>query len=75
MNDKDEFNAAANIIVPIENPESSQSIADIRNEEKMAHMEQELEIFEGRIASSARLGHTVGYHFPYFQDAYLLRKS
>ncbi|KAH0706062.1 hypothetical protein KY285_010592 [Solanum tuberosum] len=75
MNDKDEFNAAANIIVPIENPESSRSIADIRKDEKMAHMEQELEIFEGRIASSARLGYTVGYHFPYFQDAYLLRKS
>ncbi|KAH0657800.1 hypothetical protein KY289_026548 [Solanum tuberosum] len=44
MTDKDEFNAAANIIVPIENLESSRSIADIQNEEKMARMEQEFEI-------------------------------
>ncbi|KAH0760966.1 hypothetical protein KY290_017039 [Solanum tuberosum] len=44
MTNKDEFNAAANIIVPIENPESSRSITDIQNEEKMAHIEQELEI-------------------------------
>ncbi|KAG5615843.1 hypothetical protein H5410_015667 [Solanum commersonii] len=44
MSDKDEFNAAANIIVPFENLESSRSIVDIPNEEKMAHMEQELEI-------------------------------
>ncbi|KAH0661678.1 hypothetical protein KY284_026609 [Solanum tuberosum] len=44
MADKDEFNAAANIMIPIENPEGSQNVTDIQNEEKMAHMEQELEI-------------------------------
>ncbi|KAG5590751.1 hypothetical protein H5410_041265 [Solanum commersonii] len=44
MTDKNEFNATANRIVPIENLESSQSITDIQNEEKMAHMEHELEI-------------------------------
>ncbi|KAH0672672.1 hypothetical protein KY290_024907 [Solanum tuberosum] len=44
MTDKDEFNTAANIIVPIKNPKSSRSMIDIQNEEKMARMEQELEI-------------------------------
>ncbi|XP_049358814.1 uncharacterized protein LOC125823480 [Solanum verrucosum] len=44
MTDKDDFNAAANIMIPIENPEGSRNMMDIQNEEKMAHMEQELEI-------------------------------
>jgi len=44
MTDKDKFNAAANIIEPIENPEISWNITDIQYKEKMAHMEQELEI-------------------------------
>ncbi|KAG5598869.1 hypothetical protein H5410_030239 [Solanum commersonii] len=41
---RDEFDIAANIIVPIKNPKSSRSMADIQSEERMAHMEQELEI-------------------------------
>ncbi|KAG5614710.1 hypothetical protein H5410_014534 [Solanum commersonii] len=44
MTNKDEFNATANIIVPIENLESSRSIADIQNKEKMSHIDQKLEI-------------------------------
>ncbi|KAG5630416.1 hypothetical protein H5410_002133 [Solanum commersonii] len=44
MTNKDEFSAATNIVVPIENPESSRSIVDIQNDEKMAHMQQELNI-------------------------------
>uniref|UniRef100_M1DVW2 Uncharacterized protein n=1 Tax=Solanum tuberosum TaxID=4113 RepID=M1DVW2_SOLTU len=44
MTDKDESNAAANIMVPIENPEGSRSMKDIQNKEKIARMEQELEI-------------------------------
>ncbi|KAG5616501.1 hypothetical protein H5410_016325 [Solanum commersonii] len=44
MTDKDEFNAAANIIIPIENLEGSQNMTDIQNEEKMARMERELKI-------------------------------
>ncbi|XP_015169313.1 uncharacterized protein [Solanum tuberosum] len=38
MTDKDDFNAAANIVIPIENPEGSRSMIDIQNEEKMAHI-------------------------------------
>lgn len=44
MTDKDEFNAAANIMIPIENPIGSQNMIDIQNGKKMARMEQELEI-------------------------------
>ncbi|KAG5614981.1 hypothetical protein H5410_014805 [Solanum commersonii] len=41
MTDKDEFNVAANIMIPIENPE-----------EKMAHMQQELEIFREELCQA-----------------------
>ncbi|KAH0742988.1 hypothetical protein KY290_030981 [Solanum tuberosum] len=44
MTDKVEFNAAENIMIPIENPEGSRNMTDIQNEEKMSRMEQELEI-------------------------------
>lgn len=44
MTDKNKFNVVANIMIPIENPEGSRSMTDIQNEEKMDHMEQELEI-------------------------------
>ena len=39
MTDKDEFNVAANIMIPIENLEGSRSMTDIQNEDKMAHTE------------------------------------
>ncbi|KAH0773510.1 hypothetical protein KY290_010647 [Solanum tuberosum] len=39
-----EFNAATNIMIPIGNPEASRNMTYIQNEEKMAHMKQELEI-------------------------------
>ncbi|KAG5616507.1 hypothetical protein H5410_016331 [Solanum commersonii] len=42
MTDTNDFNAVANIMIPIENPEGSRNMIDIQNEEKMAHMEEEL---------------------------------
>ncbi|MCD9643764.1 hypothetical protein HAX54_031463 [Datura stramonium] len=42
MTESDESNTAANVLVSIENPESSQRRADVRNDKKMTHQEQEL---------------------------------
>ncbi|KAG5590461.1 hypothetical protein H5410_040975 [Solanum commersonii] len=50
MTDKDEFNAAANKIVPIENPESSQSITDIQNKRNGLYGTRTRDL-EGRIVS------------------------
>ncbi|KAG5606421.1 hypothetical protein H5410_027913 [Solanum commersonii] len=49
MTNRDEFNAVANIMIPIENPEGSQKVTDIQNKEKMAHMEQKLEILRDEL--------------------------
>ncbi|KAG5595215.1 hypothetical protein H5410_036447 [Solanum commersonii] len=42
-------NVAANIMIPIENPEGSRDMIDFQNKEKMAHMEQELEILRDEL--------------------------
>ncbi|KAG5628276.1 hypothetical protein H5410_013494 [Solanum commersonii] len=63
MIDKDDFNAAANIMIPIENLEVSQNIIDSQNEEKMARMEQELEILREELHQVARLGQTKPIYF------------
>lgn len=49
MTNAEEFNAAANIMIPIENPESSQNEVDTQNDEKMARMAQKLEILRGEL--------------------------
>lgn len=44
MTDKDEFIAAANIIIHIKNLEGSLSLTNIHNKEKMAQMEQDINV-------------------------------
>ncbi|MCD7461632.1 hypothetical protein HAX54_046704 [Datura stramonium] len=46
MTESDESNTTANVFVSIKNPEISQSRADVRNDEKMAHLEKELEVLK-----------------------------
>ncbi|KAH0670742.1 hypothetical protein KY290_026140 [Solanum tuberosum] len=75
MNDKDEFNVTANIIVPIENPESSRSIADIQNEEKMAHMEQELEILREELRQVRDLAKLSATTLPTFKTPIYFAKA
>ncbi|KAG5595059.1 hypothetical protein H5410_036291 [Solanum commersonii] len=75
MSDKDEFNAVANIIVPIENPKSSQSIADIQNEEKMAHMEQEHEILREEVCQVRDLAKLSATTFPTFKTPIYFPKA
>ncbi|XP_049391611.1 uncharacterized protein LOC125856071 [Solanum stenotomum] len=75
MSDKDEFNVAANIIVPIENPESSRSIADIQNKEKMAHMEQELEILREELRQVRDLAKLSATTFPTFKTPIYFLKA
>uniref|UniRef100_M1D948 Uncharacterized protein n=1 Tax=Solanum tuberosum TaxID=4113 RepID=M1D948_SOLTU len=75
MTDKEDFNAAANIIVPIENPESSRSIADIQNEEKMAHMEQELEILREELRQVRDFAKLSATTFPTFKTPIYFAKS
>ncbi|KAH0760469.1 hypothetical protein KY290_016542 [Solanum tuberosum] len=64
MTDKDDFNAAANIMIPIENPEGSRNMMDIQNEEKMAHMEQELEILREELRQVRDLAKLSATTFP-----------
>ncbi|XP_049375476.1 uncharacterized protein LOC125840547 [Solanum verrucosum] len=67
MTDKDDFNAAANIMIPIENPEGSRNMMDIQNEEKMAHMEQELEILREELCQVRDLAKLSATTFPTFK--------
>ncbi|KAG5572254.1 hypothetical protein H5410_062020 [Solanum commersonii] len=75
MTDKDEFNDVANIIVPIENPKSSRGIADIQNEEKMAHMEQELEILREELRQVRDLTKLSATTFPTFKTPIYFPKA
>ncbi|KAG5614332.1 hypothetical protein H5410_014156 [Solanum commersonii] len=75
MTDKDDFNAAANIMIPIESPEGSRNMIDIQNGEKMAHMEQELEILREELRQVRDLAKLSATTFPTFKTfLYLLRK-
>ncbi|KAH0773656.1 hypothetical protein KY290_010793 [Solanum tuberosum] len=67
MIDKDEFNAAVNIMIPIKNPEGSRNMKDIQNEEKMAHMEQELEILREELCQVRDLDKLLATTFPTFK--------
>ncbi|KAH0696114.1 hypothetical protein KY290_013475 [Solanum tuberosum] len=75
MTDKDEFNVAANIILTIENPKSSRSIADIQNEEKMAHMEQELKILREELCQVRDLAKLSVTTFPTFKTPIYFPKA
>ncbi|KAG5595600.1 hypothetical protein H5410_036832 [Solanum commersonii] len=57
MTDKDDFNVAANIMIPIENPEGSQNMIDIQNGEKMSHMEKELELLKEELHQPEQTQH------------------
>ncbi|MCE5166852.1 hypothetical protein HAX54_028033 [Datura stramonium] len=46
MTESEKSNTAANVLVSIENLESSQRRADVWNDEQMAHLEQELEVLK-----------------------------
>ena len=67
MTDKDDSNAAANIMIPIENPEGSRTMMDIHNEEKMAHMEQELELLREELRQVRDLAKLSATTFPTFK--------
>ncbi|KAG5571607.1 hypothetical protein H5410_061373 [Solanum commersonii] len=67
MTDKDNFNAATNIMIPIENPEGSRNMIYIQNEEKMARMEQELEILREELRQVQDLAKLSATTFPTFK--------
>ncbi|KAG5571547.1 hypothetical protein H5410_061313 [Solanum commersonii] len=67
MIDKDEFNAAVNIMIPIKNPKGSQNMKDIQNEEKMAHIKQELEILREELRQVRDLAKLSATTFPTFK--------
>ncbi|XP_055826332.1 uncharacterized protein LOC129894696 [Solanum dulcamara] len=67
MTGGEEFNAAANIMIPVENPESSQNMADTQNDEKMTHMAQELEILREELRQVRDLSKLSATTFPTFK--------
>ncbi|XP_055800977.1 uncharacterized protein LOC129870276 [Solanum dulcamara] len=67
MTGEEEFNIAANIMIPVENPESSQNMANIQNDEKMAHMAQELEILREELRQVRDLAKLSATTFPTFK--------
>ncbi|KAG5587966.1 hypothetical protein H5410_048400 [Solanum commersonii] len=75
MTDKDDFNAAANIMIPIENPKGSRNMIDIQNGEKMAHMEQELKILREELCEVRDLAKLSATTFPTFKTPILFAKS
>ncbi|KAG5631521.1 hypothetical protein H5410_003238 [Solanum commersonii] len=75
MTDKDDFNAAANIMIPIESPEGSRNMIDIQNGEKMAHMEQELEILREELRQVRDLAKLSATTFPTFKTPIYFAKS
>ncbi|KAH0714826.1 hypothetical protein KY284_007731 [Solanum tuberosum] len=75
MTDKDDFNAAANIMIPIENPECSRDMIDIQNGEKMAHMEQELEILREELRQVRDLAKLSATTFPTFKTPIYFAKA
>ncbi|KAH0670562.1 hypothetical protein KY290_005472 [Solanum tuberosum] len=75
MTDKDDFNAAANIMIPIENSEGSRNMVDIQNEEKMAHMEHELEILREELRQVRDLTKLSATTFPTFKTPIYFAKA
>ncbi|KAG5620260.1 hypothetical protein H5410_005478 [Solanum commersonii] len=75
MSDKDEFNAAANIMIRIENPEGSRNMTDIQNEEKMARIEQELEILREELPQVRDLAKLSATIFPTFKTPIYFTKA
>ncbi|KAG5599488.1 hypothetical protein H5410_030858 [Solanum commersonii] len=75
MVDKDEFNATANIMVPIENLEGSRKVTYIQNEEKMAHMEQELEILREELHQVQDMAKLSTSTFPTFKTPIYFPKA
>uniref|UniRef100_M1DCF6 Uncharacterized protein n=1 Tax=Solanum tuberosum TaxID=4113 RepID=M1DCF6_SOLTU len=75
MTDKDDFNAAANIMIPIENPEGSRNMIYIQNEEKMACMEQELEILRVELHQVQDLAKLSATTFPTFKTPIYFAKA
>ncbi|XP_049406049.1 uncharacterized protein LOC125869627 [Solanum stenotomum] len=75
MTDKDDFNAATNIMIPIENPEGSRNMIDIQNEKKMAHMEQELEILREELRQVRDLTKLFATTFPTFKTPIYFPKA
>ncbi|KAG5584334.1 hypothetical protein H5410_044768 [Solanum commersonii] len=75
MTDKDDFKATANIMIPIENSEGSRNMIDIQNGEKMAHMEQELEILREEIRQVRDLVKLSAATFPTFKTPIYFAKS
>ncbi|XP_055803394.1 uncharacterized protein LOC129872427 [Solanum dulcamara] len=67
MTGEEEFNIAANIMIPVENPESSQNMDNIQNDEKMAHMAQELEILREELCQVRDLAKLSATTFPSFK--------
>ncbi|KAG5600627.1 hypothetical protein H5410_031997 [Solanum commersonii] len=75
MTDKDDFNAAANIMIPIENPEGSQNMIDIQNGETMAYMEQELKILREELRQVRGLAKLSTTTFPTFKTLIYFAKA
>uniref|UniRef100_M1DCI1 Uncharacterized protein n=1 Tax=Solanum tuberosum TaxID=4113 RepID=M1DCI1_SOLTU len=75
MTNRDEFNAAANIMIPIENPEGSENVTDIQNEDKMAHMEQELDILREELRQVRDLAKLSASTFPTFKTPIYFPKA
>ncbi|KAH0650209.1 hypothetical protein KY284_030121 [Solanum tuberosum] len=75
MTDKDDFNVAANIMIPIENPEGSRDMIDIQNEEKMARMEQELKILREELCQVRDLAKLSATTFPTFKTPIYFTKA
>ncbi|KAH0657997.1 hypothetical protein KY289_026745 [Solanum tuberosum] len=75
MNDKDEFNVATNIMIPIENLEGSRNVTDNQNEEKMADMEQELKNLMKELRQVRDLAKLSASTFPTFKMPIYFRKT
>uniref|UniRef100_M1DMJ8 Uncharacterized protein n=1 Tax=Solanum tuberosum TaxID=4113 RepID=M1DMJ8_SOLTU len=75
MTDRDEFNAVANIMIPIENPVGSRNMTDIQNEEKMARMEQELKILREELCQLRDLAKLSATTFPTFKTPIYFAKA
>ncbi|KAG5576639.1 hypothetical protein H5410_056773 [Solanum commersonii] len=75
MIDKDDFNAATNIMIPIENLEGSRNMIDIQNEGKMANMEKELEIWREELRQVRDLDKLSATTFPTFKTPIYYAKA
>ncbi|KAH0709463.1 hypothetical protein KY284_010890 [Solanum tuberosum] len=75
MIDKDDFDATANIMIPIENLKDSRNMTDIQNKEKMTHMEQELEILREELRQVRDLAKLSATTFPTFKTPIYFAKA